>query len=456
MLDKKKFFGILLFWGDVFFLILALFLALAIRYNDFSFWPGPQTQTFVYHFSLLSLVWFFFLFLLDFYEPFSFRDRFSFFFNLTVFALLAGMSGAIYFYVQPPHVITPKTILFLDVLFFSFFVFAWRYLVIGLTSLRWLREKILFIGFQREVKELLSFGSFGDNYEVVGFFLPADFRDEKGELRDYKIVNNLDELKELMDRKGIDSLVLVPGFKDNNELMKKVFSFFSLRVKYLNFADLYEGLSRKVLVRSIDNVWLMENLSPIDRKADETIKRIFDLVFSLLGLLFFAPLFPFLALAIKLDSPGPVIYSQERVGKRGKTFVLYKLRTMVADAEKWGPRWAKPGDPRITRVGKILRKTHLDELPQLVNILKGEMSFVGPRPERPAFVEQLKNEIPYYDVRHLVKPGFTGWAQINYRYGASVKDAEEKLKYELYYIKNRFFFLDLGIILKTLRLVFKG
>jgi exopolysaccharide biosynthesis polyprenyl glycosylphosphotransferase len=340
-------------------------------------------------------------------------------------------------------------------LFFSFFLFVWRYLVTGLTSLHWLREKILFVGFQPEVKELLSLSSFQNNYKVVAFFLPLAYQEKERELQDYRIVYDLNGLKELVEKKGVDSLVLVPGFKENNDLLKKIFSFFALRVKYLNFADLYETLSHKVLVRNIDNVWLMENLSPIDRKIDQIVKRIFDLVFSLLGLLLFAPMFPFLALAIKLDSPGPIIYSQKRVGKKGKVFVLYKLRTMVADAEKWGPRWAKPDDPRITRAGRILRKTHLDELPQLFNILKGEMSFVGPRPERPAFVDQLKQEIPYYDIRHLVKPGFTGWAQINYGYGASVKDAEEKLKYELYYIKNRFVFLDLGIILKTLRIIFK-
>ncbi|MBZ9569449.1 sugar transferase, partial [Patescibacteria group bacterium] len=184
-------------------------------------------------------------------------------------------------------------------------------------------------------------------------------------------------------------------------------------------------------------------------------KRGFDILFSLFGLLITAILFPFIALAIKIDSPSPMFYSQKRVGKDGKIFTIYKFRTMKAGAEKEGPRWASSDDPRITRVGKVLRAIYIDEFPQFYNILKGDISFVGPRPERPEFVKQLKKKIPYYGVRHLVKPGFTGWAQINYHYGASVEEAREKLQYDLYYIKNRSFFLDLGIILKTIKIIFK-
>lgn len=162
-------------------------------------------------------------------------------------------------------------------------------------------------------------------------------------------------------------------------------------------------------------------------------------------------------MAIKLDSPGPVIFKQKRVGENEKIFVLYKFRTMRNDAEKGsGAVWAKKNDPRVTRIGKFLRKTRLDELPQLFNVLKGDMSFVGPRPERPEFVEKLKEIIPYYSERHFVKPGVTGWAQVRYPYGASVEDAVEKLRYDLFYIKNLSMFLDLYIVFETFKVVLFG
>ena len=157
--------------------------------------------------------------------------------------------------------------------------------------------------------------------------------------------------------------------------------------------------------------------------------------------------------AIKLDSPGPVFYTQKRVGKDGEIFTIYKFRSMQYRAEEHGARWAEKKDPRVTRAGKLLRLTHIDELPQIWNIFKGEMSLVGPRPERPEFVELLEKELPYYFVRHTIKPGLTGWAQINYQYGASVEDAHNKLEYDLYYVKNMSLFLDLKILLRTIGVV---
>jgi exopolysaccharide biosynthesis polyprenyl glycosylphosphotransferase len=159
------------------------------------------------------------------------------------------------------------------------------------------------------------------------------------------------------------------------------------------------------------------------------------------------------ALAIKLESPGPVFYRQERVGEDGKIFTLLKFRSMCSDAEKNGPVWATLKDQRVTRIGNVIRRLRLDEIPQMINVLKGEMSFVGPRPERPVFIQQLQKEIPYYSQRHVAKPGITGWAQIRYPYGASKEDALEKLKYDLYYIKHMSVLFDLTIILETIKIV---
>ena len=199
----------------------------------------------------------------------------------------------------------------------------------------------------------------------------------------------------------------------------------------------------------------MDNLSQKNNAWDLVIKRVVDILFAaILGLVGLI-LLPILAIIIKLDSKGPLIYKQKRVGLTGKVFKVYKLRTMRQDAEKDGQAvWAKKGDARVTKVGKFIRKTRLDEIPQFWNILMGNMSFVGPRPERPEFVDQLKEEILFYNERHLVKPGLTGWAQINYPYGASVEDAREKLSYDLFYIKNQSLAMDISIILKTINTIF--
>jgi exopolysaccharide biosynthesis polyprenyl glycosylphosphotransferase len=187
-----------------------------------------------------------------------------------------------------------------------------------------------------------------------------------------------------------------------------------------------------------------------------SFKRLIDITFSLAGLVAFAPLFPVVALLIKLQDGGPIFYSQTRVGHFNKPFTIYKLRTMKMDAESGGAKWASKTDTRVTWVGKLLRKTRLDEVPQFWNVLLGDMSLIGPRPERPELVDTIAPEVPFYRYRHLAKPGITGWAQINYPYGASVEDARRKLTYDLYYLKNASFTLDLQIILGTFMAMVKG
>lgn len=184
------------------------------------------------------------------------------------------------------------------------------------------------------------------------------------------------------------------------------------------------------------------------------LKRIFDVCASLILLVAALPILLFVAVLVKLESPGPVFYRQERVGLNGQPFMLLKFRSMRTDAEADGvPRWAAVNDSRITRLGNFIRKTRIDEIPQIFNVLKGEMSFIGPRPERPFFVDQLVEAIPYYLERHRVKPGISGWAQLNYPYGASIEDAKEKFQFDLYYIKNYSLFLDLIVLIQTARVV---
>jgi len=210
---------------------------------------------------------------------------------------------------------------------------------------------------------------------------------------------------------------------------------------------------RRMDLASLTPDWLLRANSLSPGVPSRIVRRGAEIGLSLFGLLLTLPLLVLAAVAIKLDSPGPVLYRQERVGLGGRSFVLLKLRSMRTDAEVNGPAWASLGDARVTRVGAFLRKTRIDELPQLLNVLRGEMGFVGPRPERPHFVAKLNAEIPFYADRHQVKPGITGWAQVSMAYGASVEDAREKLSYDLYYVKNRSLFLDALIILSTVRVI---
>jgi sugar transferase (PEP-CTERM system associated) len=225
-------------------------------------------------------------------------------------------------------------------------------------------------------------------------------------------------------------------------------------VPITDLAGIYERVRGEVPIESLKASWLIYGQGFSQGGVRTFIKRSFDLLVSAVMLVVTLPLMLATAVAIRLESPGPVIFRQDRVGRGGRAFTCLKFRSMRADAEADGqPRWAAVDDDRVTRIGRFIRKTRIDELPQLINVLRGDMSFVGPRPERPVFVNELKKAIPYYDLRHSVKPGITGWAQVRYSYGASVEDARKKLQFDLYYVKNHSLFLDLLILVETVRVV---
>lgn len=225
-------------------------------------------------------------------------------------------------------------------------------------------------------------------------------------------------------------------------------------IRVTEFLDFWERETRTVDLEALRPSWFFYSDGFRCGVVDEFIKRMFDIIVSLALLVFSAPLLAITACLIKLDSPGPVLYRQERVGYRGEVFTIFKFRSMRTDAEQQsGPQWAAERDPRVTRVGAVIRKLRIDELAQIFNVLRGDMSFVGPRPERPYFVANLAAAIPYYQERHWVRPGITGWAQINYPYGASIDDARRKLSFDLYYVKNRSIFLDFLILLQTARVI---
>lgn len=442
MESKKNFLKFILLVGDIFLMYAALLLTLAIRFGDFTFLPGPQTKIFLFHFSFISLFWLLFLYIFDFYEIPPFRKVFDFFKNLIIFLFLAGTTAIIYFYLKPGILITPKTILVLDVLIFGIFLTGWRYLFSRILKLQNFREKIVIVGFQPELKDLSPDLLNQNGYEIVASFDSASSFE-------------ISKLKETIEKEKVNSIILALNFSKNEDLIKQIFSNLPLKLNFISFSSFYESMTKKVPLEAINELWFLESLSRAEKRIEEILKRGFDVLFSAIGLLITAIFAPFIALVIKIDSPGSVFYIQKRVGKDGKVFTLYKFRTMRESPDQHKKTWRERDSSQITRVGKFLRKIHLDEFPQFWNILKGDLSFVGPRPEWVELAETFEKEIPFYHQRYLVKPGLTGWAQLNFPPSASIGEAKEKFQYDLYYIKNRSFFLDLGIILKTIPIIFR-
>ena len=337
-------------------------------------------------------------------------------------------------------------------------ILAWRLLFNQLTgSLNW-QERILVVGTgdsaRKVVREILDQREFA--YRVIGFI--DDDPARIGErIVNPGIVGTPADIAALIERHQIDRIIV--GLSDRRgklpveELLRAKMA--GIRVE--DATTTYERVTGKILIDDLRPSWLIFSDGFRVSRITRWVKRSIDLTLSLILAVLACPLMVLTAIAVMIESGRPILYCQERVGENGKTFTLCKFRSMRTDAEKGGrPIWAKDGDDRVTRVGRFIRLTRLDELPQIWNVLRGDMSFVGPRPERPFFVAELARAIPFYQQRHAVKPGLTGWAQVKYRYGSSLEDATEKLRYDLYYIKHLSVFFDLTIVFDTVKVVLFG
>ena len=320
------------------------------------------------------------------------------------------------------------------------------------------RSRVLILGGDQLAKELGQILVYKSKfrYELVGF-LEADSARIGERMVNPGIIGTFDQLPEVVDRYGIGTIAVCISDRRGGRLpLQTLLDVKAMGVEVVDGHDLYEQESGRLSIDLLKPSTLIFSTGFRRRAITMGVKRLLDATVSALGLLVLAPLFVLIAVLIKLESTGPVFYHQTRVGLRGAPYSIWKFRSMQADAEADGARWAVKEDPRVTRVGKWLRKLRLDELPQLINVWKGEMSLVGPRPERPVFVQELRNKIPYYDLRYTVRPGITGWAQIRYRYAATEEESHVKLQYDLYYVKNLSLALDGRILIETARVVLLG
>jgi len=334
-------------------------------------------------------------------------------------------------------------------------ILGWRLLFNQLTGSLKLQERILVVGTgdtaRKVARQILDQHDFA--YSVVGF-IDDDARRIGERIVNPAIIGTPGDIPMLVASRQIDRIIVGLADRRGKLPIEELLRAKMAGVCVEDATTTYERVTGKILIDDLRPSWLIFSDGFSVSRATRWMKRSIDLTLAILIGLLTCPLMLLTAIAIWLESRTPVLYRQERVGENGRTFTLCKFRSMRADAEKEGtPRWATEGDDRITRVGRMIRKTRLDELPQLWNVLRGDMSFVGPRPERPYFVSELAKEIPFYVQRHAVKPGLTGWAQVKYRYGSSLEDAMEKLRYDLYYIKHLSVAFDLTIVFDTVKVV---
>jgi sugar transferase (PEP-CTERM system associated) len=383
-------------------------------------------------------------------------------YNEIGFRLLQALGVAAIFlafiYLVIPQAVIGTGIFLVSILFVILLIVSWRFCYSLVLSRGLFNQKVILLGsadLVGEIKQEIT------SRKDCGYTISAEIPDSRRGTDLSEIENpselcgqKYDGLSDLARAMGVEKVVVSLAEKRNNFPINELLKCRVNGIEVIEGNSFYEMLTGKLVVKAINPSWLIFSEGFRKSFTRRFMKRSADLLLSLVLLIGLSPVILIIALLIKIDSRGPVIFSQERVGQNRRTYRMHKFRSMVHNAEEMsGPVWAEDDDPRITRAGRIIRKWRFDEIPQIWNVLKGNMSFVGPRPEREHFVDQLEKIIPYYRERHAVKPGITGWAQVSYGYGASVEDAIEKLNYDLFYIKNMSFFMDLMIVLRTIKIV---
>lgn len=372
--------------------------------------------------------------------------------RLLVSMALAFIAVSVGLYMFPDVDIWRSVILYAFILIFVAILFS-RFLFLKLVDHRRIEKRVIVLGAGKRALQVLE--SNNNATSNVRFKAFVKMSDQENEVKDALCFKEIDSLQSLVDQEACQEIVVAIEERRGN---LPVSELLSCKVNGTYISDAASFIEQQVGMLNLEMFnpsWMIfSDGFDNSKKIDLILKRTFDVLASSVLLVLSIPILVLTSFAIKLTSKGPIFYKQERVGLMDKTFDVLKFRSMTVNAEEDGvPKWAQKNDARVTLVGNIIRKTRIDEIPQIFNVLKGDMSFVGPRPERPYFVEQLTEKIPMFDKRHTVKPGITGWAQLNYPYGASEDDSKRKLEYDLYYIKNYSIFLDLLILVQTIRVV---
>lgn len=406
------------------------------------FWP----------FSLVFLFWIPIFYINDLYNLHLAVNNQRFFSNSFRSILIADLLSGLFFYLNPSIGIAPKTnlLIFLIISFVMFLL--WRRVFNWALGSYLPKINIAFIGYNNQVRELVEQLKAKPHLGYHVSLIASQHTSES--INNIPLVSSISKLQEALEEKKINTIVLCSSLHNAQELRSVLFSCLHLKIDFKNFSNFYEQISGRVPIEAITESWFLENLNEGNKNIYDIIKRSYDLVLAFFILIFSAPFWPLIGLVLKIENKEPIFFKQVRAGKHGRKFLILKFRTQKT-INPDNPAPAEADDARTTKVGNFMRKTRIDEIPQVLNIIMGDMSFIGPRPERPELIEKLEKEVPFYNERLLAKPGLTGWDQVSGEYhSSSTEDTLKKLQYDLFYIKNRSVYLDLTIILKTIATVF--
>lgn len=429
MINRRRF---ILLIGDAIAIAGAFVAVIFTRLNIIG--DSIPVTTYIGPFSSLLILWLITLFIFNFYDIEYIKPNPR---NVGILAIASSINillGGLVFYFFPQESLTPKLTLLLAGISAFFLLIIWRRLFYKIFA-SFSVSRIFIIGSNLSTKHFIE--------EVRRNPLVGKVVCTFSEINEIEISNATAQF-------GSPDIIVT----ETNELEKLITTTRNLGVKIMSIEEAYEDMFAKIPTAHLNENTAMQLATKRISFSNWLFKKIFDRFVAIIVLIISSPVLILAILAIVIEDGGPVIYTQKRTGKNLETFKLYKLRSMKKDAEKNGAQWADKKDSRITFVGRIIRKLHIDEIPQMFNILKGDLALVGPRPERPEFVENLEKQIPYYFLRHTIRPGFTGWAQIKFRYARTIEDSERKFEYDLYYIKNRGLIFDVGILFKTIQIIF--
>lgn len=429
---------VVLLCGDVLLLYLALAATLMLRYGREFFADNWNDHT--VPFTIVFAAWVVVFYIQGLYDLERAKTNIYFFRTFGESLAVATALAVGFFYLVPAFGIAPRRNLAMVLIAVFMLLSVWRIAWNAFLATRKL-TRVIFLGDGAEMDELIK--KLQDEpqlgYKVGSILSPTDALPE-----------------EIFLPGQADLIVFTPALLALPQASKKLYAALVSQAQLVDLVSFYEDIQKRIPLSELSEAWFLQNLRDAGKRLTDVSKRVLDGALGVALAFLLLVITPLVAVAIWLDDHGPLTYTQRRVGKNGRVFSIVKFRTMKRDAEGNGAQFAMPQDPRVTTVGHFLRKTRIDELPQVWNILRGDMSFVGPRPERPEFVTELTEAMPFYPVRHLVKPGLTGWAQINFPYANSLPTNLKKLQYDLFYLKHRSLLLDLTILLRTLKVVLRG
>lgn len=443
--------------GDIASFYIGFFASLFLRHNS-----TPTIDMIEDHlprFTIVFFLWVIFNYISGLYDLglLSYDKKYYRRFGET--AIISLVVSVFFFYVFPDKNITPKTILLLNIIIgygiSSFFRIGYNYFI-GVNKLQ---TNVIVVGISEETKELMNL--LHDHPEKGYAIVAAIDPDKVLNKEEYKycdVFTGLHTIRPCITNYHGQIIVIAPHLQYNEDALRELYQLLFWGVQIVNLPSFYETITGRIPPSTFSEEWFLTHLPQQINPIYEKIRTVIDYIAVLLIGALFVILFPIIAILIKATSPGPICIKQERIGQNGRTFTMYKFRSMYAlaadgSAETNGWQFATKQDERVTRIGKILRKTRIDELPQIINLAKRDITLIGPRPERPAIVKELEKRMPYYPLRHLVRPGLTGWAVIHQHYTDTIESSLEKLQYDLYYIKNRSILLDITILLRTINVV---